>query len=321
MESPLHPDPTMGGEPSFASTSGTDYARRPEAHTEPRPDERRKKRTRKCWICHEDVEATYEDTGFIDGMRNKRPRRQYISENGDRLINPCKCSGSIKYVHEGCLKLWMNESPNAWKCGRCQYRYQMERLNWAQYLRSPLVTLALTIAILLFTVFILGFVADPILGLWLDPVGTIADTVTSHPPLDEGIDLALDEEDAEGWFEHFLKGIFSLGLLGFVKAFLAMSPWQWWNLRTSGIVGGGGRRGGTGRERMENINLALVLIGVITFLYTVWKVTRKWTERILDRASQRILNVQRDNGEDDDVESDDEDDSERGYPTDSHFRC
>lgn len=255
---------TREAQPSSGIASGNDYSSRPGPQDKPNPSDSRK-HVRMCWICHDDVEPTYEETGFLDGMRNRRPKRHYVSENGDRLINPCHCKGSVKYVHEGCLKLWMNENPNAWKCGRCQYQYRMERLNWAQRLRSPILALGLTIFILLITVFLLGFIADPILNLWLDPVGTIAESVTSgHIIMDDGIELSPDA----GWFDHFLKGLFSLGLLGFVKAFLVMSPWQWWNLRTSGIIGGvGGRRGGTGRDRMENVNMTLVLIGVLTFLY------------------------------------------------------
>ncbi|KAI0885307.1 uncharacterized protein GGS22DRAFT_142111 [Annulohypoxylon maeteangense] len=294
---------------SFGTATGSDIPgrseqteRRPKPNTSPNANES-KKHTRMCWICHDDVEPTYEETGFLDGIRNRRPKRTYISEDGDRLINPCRCKGSVKYVHEGCLKLWMNENPNAWKCGRCHYQYRMERMTWAQRIRSPIVALTLTMLILVITIFLLGFIADPILNLWIDPVGTIAESVTSgHVGLEDDVDVLGDS----GWFIHFLKGLFSLGLLGFVKAFLVMSPWQWWNLRTSGIIGGGGRRAGTGRDRMENINLVLVIIGVITFLYTVWKATRKWTEKTLDRASQRILNVQGDNNDDDD--SDDEDD-------------
>ncbi|KAI1781017.1 hypothetical protein F4818DRAFT_23378 [Hypoxylon cercidicola] len=291
-------------EPTFGTATGNSYTQ----GSAPRPEQnagQSRKHVRMCWICHDEVEATYEETGFLDGVRNRRPKRHYVSEDGDRLINPCRCKGSVKYVHEGCLKSWMNENPNAWRCDRCLYEYRMERLNWAQRLRSPIVALGLTVFILLVTIFVLGFIADPILNLWLDPVGTIADSVTTgHIRLDEDIDLLPDEA---GWFEHFLKGLFSLGLLGFVKVFLVMSPWQWWNLRTSGIIGGGGRRGGTGRERMESISLLLVLIGVFTFLYTVWKATRKWTEKTLDRASQRILNVQRENDdESDESDGDDE---------------
>ncbi|KAI0806389.1 hypothetical protein GGR55DRAFT_203341 [Xylaria sp. FL0064] len=256
------------------------------------------KHSRKCRICLEWVPPTHEDVGVLGGMRNRRPRRQYISEDGDRLISPCLCKGSIKYMHEGCLKLWMNENPSkGYKCDICKYQYRMERLSWAERLRSPVISLAMTLTILFVTVFLLGFVADPILGLWLDPVGTITDSVIPGARFaDEDI---IDLGEADGWFEHLLKGVFSLGLLGFVKAFLAMSPWQWWNLRTSGIVSGGARRAGTGRQRMENINLTLVLIGVLTFLYTVWKGTRKYTQRTLDRASQKILNVQIDEDSDD----------------------
>ncbi|KAI0601894.1 hypothetical protein F4775DRAFT_539717, partial [Biscogniauxia sp. FL1348] len=296
--------PANDTEPATATTSGRDQAQQPEPEPEPEPQaqpEEGGKHVRMCWICHDEVEATYEEPGLLGGRR----RRRYISEDGDRLISPCLCKGSVKYVHENCLKMWMNENPSAYECNRCSYRYRMERLTWAQRVRSPLLTLALTVAILFITVFLLGFIADPILGLWLDPVGTIAETVISSN--DDEFDY---QDEADGWVEHFLKGIFSLGLLGFVKAFLAMSPWQWWNLRTSGIVGGGGaRRAGTGRQRMENINLTLVLIGVVTFLYAVWKATRKWTERTLDRASQRILNVQGDDGEysDDENEENDKD--------------
>ncbi|KAI2642221.1 hypothetical protein GGS21DRAFT_501550 [Xylaria nigripes] len=281
------------------STSGNEQTRRPtsrETNAEGEP-----KHSRKCRICLEWVPPTYEDVGVLGGIRSRRPKRQYISEEGDRLISPCLCKGSIKYMHEGCLKLWMNENPSkGYKCDICKYQYRMERLSWAQRLRSPFISLMMTLAILFATVFLLGFVADPILGLWLDPVGTITDSVISGSKFED--DDFTELGDTDGWVEHLLKGVFSLGLLGFVKAFLAMSPWQWWNLRTSGIVSGGTRRAGTGRQRLENINLTLVLIGVVTFLYAVWKGTRKYTERTLDRASQKILNVQTDE------DSDDEDD-------------
>ncbi|GAP83773.1 putative ring finger domain-containing protein [Rosellinia necatrix] len=301
LTSPANADKNPGAIPPSTPTHSNDHARRhttpPETNEDGEP-----KHSRKCRICLEWVPPTYEDTGVLGGIRNRRPKRQYISEDGDRLISPCLCKGSIKYMHEGCLKLWMNENPSkGYKCDICKYQYRMKRLSWAQRLRSPFISLLMTLAILFVAIFMLGFVADPILGLWLDPVGTITDSVIPGSRFtDEDI---LDLGETDGWFEHLLKGVFSLGLLGFAKVFFAMSPWQWWNLRTSGIVSGGARRAGTGRQRMENINLTLVLIGVMTFLYTVWKATRKYTERTLDRASQKILNVRTDE------DSDDEDDA------------
>lgn len=77
----------------------------------------------------------------------------------------------------------------------------------------------------------------------------------------------LDEEDARSWFYHFLKGFASLGLLSFVKVLLAMSPWQWFNMRNSGLLNGGGRPSASGRDRLQSVSWILVLIGVGTFLW------------------------------------------------------
>jgi hypothetical protein len=121
----------------------------------------------------------------------------------------------------------------------------------------------LTIAILFTTIFVFGFIADPIINLYLDPYDTITSIPSGGPA-----PLLFEDDDEPTWAEHFLKGLASLGLLGFVKVFFAMSPWHWWNLRQSGVIGGGSRaRGTTGRDRLENISWSLVLIGVVTFLY------------------------------------------------------
>jgi hypothetical protein len=145
------------------------------------------------------------------------------------------------------------------------------------------------------TIFIFGFIADPIINLYLDPY----ETITSLPLGGKAVPQFEDEDLT--WTEHFLKGLASLGLLGFVKVFFAMSPWQWWNLRQTGVIGGGGGRGrgGTGRDRLENISWSLVIIGVITFLYAVWKWVRAWSRKTLEKAGERVADVQ---GNDDDLE-------------------
>jgi hypothetical protein len=60
---------------------------------------------------------------------------------------------------------------------------------------------------------------------------------------------------------HFGKGLLSLGVLGFVKTLLA-SPVYWirWGL------GGFGTRRRRGRERVDDINLYYVAIGLFTFV-------------------------------------------------------
>ena len=162
--------------------------------------------------------------------------------------------------------------------------------------------MTLTISILFLAMFLMGFVADPIINLYLDPYTT----VSSIPlPLrsSRADEANYAPEDPPSWTEHFIKGLASLGLLGFVKVLLAMSPWQWWNIRSSGILSGGGRPGGgTGRDRYASISWIVVLIGVGTFLWGVWKGVSAWSRRTLEKAGQRVMDV---HGEEDDDEADD----------------
>ena len=99
------------------------------------------------------------------------------------------------------------------------------------------------------------------------PVGVIAATqlfwrvAQADPEPEEEPDPDVIPTEPDGWLEHYVKGFFSLGVVGFMKVFFAMSPWHWWNLRTSGVLNGGGRRPGTtGRGRVENISWAVVMI-------------------------------------------------------------
>jgi hypothetical protein len=223
---------------------------------------------RTCRICLEEVLPTLEPlVGGIPSILHPAPKVSYVSSDplSGRLIRPCKCRGSQKYVHEGCLQQWRHADPamgrrNFWECPTCKFRYRLERMRWSRLISSTFTQIAITIAVMFSLVFAFGFVADPIINLYLDPL----DTITSLPT--SGTALLLEAEDVS-WAEHFLKGLASLGLLGFVKVFFAMSPWHWWNLRNSGLVGGGGRRRrGAGRDRLEGISWTVVVIGVVTFL-------------------------------------------------------
>jgi hypothetical protein len=229
---------------------------------------------RTCRICLEVVLPTFETVAEgLTGILGPAPRVQYISEDpaSGRLIRPCKCKGTQKYVHEGCLQSWRHADPaygrrNYWECPTCKFRYSLERMRWSNWISSTLSQIVLTVLILLTTVFFLGFVADPIINLYLDPLGSF----TSNP-FSSRVNPKLhvyDDEDAT-WTEHILKGLASLGLLGFVKVIFAMSPWQWYNLRNSGLLSGGTRNGraGIGRDRLADISWWLVIIGVMTFLY------------------------------------------------------
>lgn len=262
-----------------AAPGGERNEHAPTDHEGPAAPKQPKLRTRKCRVCYDEVVPTYEDASFLDQVRGKPPRKIYYSEEDGHLISPCLCKGSVKYVHEACLQQWRYANvggEHARKCPSCKYEYQLSRVAWAKWVRSRTLAFVMAVAIVITMIFILGFMADPIVSLWLDPVATLSESVglrEMDPDL-KAVFEALEED--EGWIQHFLKGTTALGLLGFVKAFLAMSPWHWWNLRTTGIVGGTGRRGGTGRERMQNVSLALVVIGVFTFFWVSVQVSGTW---------------------------------------------
>lgn len=89
-----------------------------------------------------------------------------------------------------------------------------------------------------------------------------------------------------------LKGLTSLGLLGFLKVIFFLGPNSWWNLRNSGLLGsGGGRAGGSGRERLGQLGWLVVLVGVLNFFVWVWKKVSMWTRGWLDKAVEEIMDV------------------------------
>lgn len=49
------------------------------------------------------------------------------SEAGNELRHPCRCSGSIRLVHEGCLTQWLQHSHKS-TCELCGYRYRFQPL-------------------------------------------------------------------------------------------------------------------------------------------------------------------------------------------------
>jgi len=110
--------------------------------------------------------------------------------------------------------------------------------------------------------------------------------------------IVVDDEPTT-WLEHFIKGLASLGLLSFVKVLWMLGPTNWWNVRSSGLIGGGGRRppGGSGRDRLASISWIVVIIGVGTFLWGVYKGVRAWSRRLLEKAGEKVQDIQGDDDE------------------------
>lgn len=269
---------------------------------------RRRYRTRQCRICLDTVEPTFDPApaGYTAFLQSQ-PRVRYVSDDPEygKLLSPCKCKGSQRYVHEGCLRAWRESQPlrdrNYWKCPTCGFQYKMTRLKYSKWIRSKLTRVGLTLALFVIAVFVLGYVADPILSLWTDPLGTIVDTVSSsdsswssydqyaYEPVDDML-----REFSRSWYGHFAKGFFSLGIIGFLKTMVAASPFYWINLG----IGGRRRR----RGRMEDVNLLFVILGVVTFLGAAWKLIGYLCAKFLENVGETVMDVQPDGPDDDEDE-------------------
>lgn len=246
----------------------------PNSHANPKPKRHWPPRT--CRICFETVNPTFHPPSeSVPGIFQPSPSVTYDSEDKEagRLVRPCKCKGSSKYVHEGCLQAWRHADPaygkrNFWHCPTCGFRYRLERMQWGRWISSTATQIVLTVSIFVLALFVMGFVADPIINLYADPLSIVSSAPLSR--VGAKVEPIFTDHDVPTWTEHFAKGLASLGLLGFVKMMLALSPWQWLNMRSSGIMRGGGHSGTTGRDRVSNISWIVIVIGIGTFLWVCY---------------------------------------------------
>ncbi|KAF2281440.1 uncharacterized protein EI97DRAFT_390123 [Westerdykella ornata] len=293
-------------EPSSPSTEAPLPSTPPNATPQERQSNRSGRRRtrwppRQCRICLETVQpTTHVPSESLPGFLQPTPNVTYEDENG-RLIRPCLCKGSGKYVHEGCLQAWRHADPsygrrNYWECPTCGFKYRLARMGWGRWVASTAAQMTMTLAILLISVFLLGFVADPIIDMYMNPWSYLMPWTWSR------YDDRYGQFDVPTtWSEHFAKGFAGMGVLGFLKVLLA-SPFSYFR------IGGGQRRRGraTGRDRIEQVSWLIILIGVVTFFSAVYKGVRAWSRRVLEKAGERVMDVQQDEDDDDDDGEEDE---------------
>jgi hypothetical protein len=268
------------------------------SETQANPDTTFTYPTRHCRLCHEDVVPTV----TISNPNLPAPFRSttitYASEDGGRLIKPCKCKGTQRYIHEDCLAELRAKSPqkNAYlKCDLCGFEYNTKRLLIHDILLSRVARMLLTILIVALLMFVLGFVADPIINIYVDPVQTLAGQRYWEPVKVDNIGKKVDDS---WWIQHFMKGLVSVGVMGFFKAVLLANPWNFWNLRHSGLLGGS-TRSTTGRDRAVNISWIAVLIGVGSALYFFYQQVAKFSQSTLSKFANGVIEVQMDDDDED----------------------
>ncbi len=80
-------------------------------------------------------------------------------ENLGRLISPCLCKGTSKWVHEECLSTWRRLSTNSdsySRCNQCRYQYRIVKDKRYDRMLNPLVLSAASALAILLGSFVLG---------------------------------------------------------------------------------------------------------------------------------------------------------------------
>jgi hypothetical protein len=92
-------------------------------------------------------------------------------EDDGRLISPCLCKGTMRFVHVECLTQWRLQSVNKesfFACDSCQYRYSFRRPAWASLLRSALVVHFVAFILFVFLIALCGHIANVADALFFD---------------------------------------------------------------------------------------------------------------------------------------------------------
>lgn len=126
-------EPSQGTSSSQPRSSGTPNTNRPRrTHWPPR----------QCRICLEVVQPTFNaPSESLPGFLQSSTPNVVYQDEGGRLIRPCLCKGSSKYVHDQCLQAWRHADPsygrrNYWQCPTCGFKYRLARLGAGRFVGS-----------------------------------------------------------------------------------------------------------------------------------------------------------------------------------------
>ncbi|ORX78428.1 hypothetical protein BCR32DRAFT_270075 [Anaeromyces robustus] len=209
-----------------------------------------------------------------------------ILESG-KLISPCKCKGSMKYVHVNCLNEWRLASANNasyYQCDQCKYKYNFQRTKFAKILSNKFVIFLIATFITYLYIFFTGFILKTLIWYKNYKVGAI--------------DFPKITFYDVGMVHHFY-GFCIVGLYGVFKMTYS------YLFDVSTVTNSIFRlsRGKRNREDDQLTLLLLLIIGCIKFMYDEYKSVYKKSKESLTILEERILEVNEDDDEDDDVEN------------------
>ena len=78
-----------------------------------------------------------------------------------RLFRPCLCSGTMQYIHIGCLNQWRAMAPNErsyYRCDQCQYLYNVEKAKWTYIVEHKRTSYIISSILLFISIIIVGLI-------------------------------------------------------------------------------------------------------------------------------------------------------------------
>ena len=75
------------------------------------------------------------------------------------LFSPCKCAGSMRYIHVSCLNTWRMRSQKEssyFECDQCRYKYNIVRTQWAGVVLHPHLAVAVAVVVLVLSTLLVG---------------------------------------------------------------------------------------------------------------------------------------------------------------------
>ncbi|KAI3631044.1 hypothetical protein MIR68_010534 [Amoeboaphelidium protococcarum] len=219
-----------------------------------------------------------------------------------RFLSPCKCKGSMKYVHLECLQQWRATSPNAYyyKCPQCQYNYRLSRINAFKLLTHELTFTIITLIIFFIIVILAGFVSKWFMSLLLsafidaDVQTTILKEDGDRVQEKQTLAIRLGDDSADqlmldtnSWTYHLISGTTLIGLLSFAGIGIIGN----FNFR----LGGNNFGGNVDRSASLIILIVVVLIGVLRSFWFIYRnVKRRVKAYGIFAMEQAVLDVPED---------------------------
>lgn len=207
-----------------------------------------------------------------------------------RLFSPCLCKGSMKHVHVECLNNWRKVSTKTlFQCELCKYRYNIQRTQWAWIVSNPITITAMTILVFIIWSFLSGF----LMKIFLRTFFEFEFSDPQIPYNEDDMDVLDLLQPHHLWLTtidifHFILGIILVGVMGMFRSIFTVFTTPLFPRRVFQNRGGGGRNG-------NNAGLVLfaiiVLVGVGKMVMETYKFVRRWSEIVLQRFEERILEV------------------------------